>query len=207
MHRDIPLTTLHLIRHGQTNWNLERRIQGQTDSVLTETGIEQAHRVAAILKSIPFTAAYSSSSIRARDTALAILQHHQIELTLRDDMREIFLGDWEGRLYQDVAEEDNENHRYFAEDPSRFNLSGAETFYQVQDRALAAIESIMNQHPGEEILLVSHGVWIKTILASIEQRAMEDFWRPPVMDNCCHSIIEFDQGHAKIVQYAGQRQW
>jgi len=201
------LTTLHLIRHGQTDWNLERRIQGQTDSTLSDDGRAQAASIANELSSHPFAAAYSSSSVRARDTATAILRHHAIELQLRDEMREILLGAWEGRLYQDVKEQDPINHGYFAEDPSRFALDGAETFYQVQARAMALVNDLVQQHPGEQVLLVSHGIWIKTILTHIEQRPMKNFWRPPQMENCCHSIIEFNQDQAKIIQYAGLVQW
>jgi len=201
------LTTLHLIRHGQTNWNLEGRIQGQTDSILTNNGLQQAQQRALELRDIPFTAAYSSSSIRAHDTAKAILQHHDVSLSLRDDMREIFLGSWEGNLYKDIEIQQPDNHRHFLKDPSCFNLDGAETFYQVQERASAALNTIVSQHPEEEVLLVSHGVWIKTILAHIEKRPMHDFWNPPVMDNCCHSIIEFNQDQANIIQFAGLKQW
>jgi broad specificity phosphatase PhoE len=201
------LTTLHLIRHGQTDWNLERRVQGQTDSQLTATGRQQAEDIAAALQSIPFSAAYSSSSIRARDTAASILKHHSLELVLRDDMREIHLGAWEGQLYADVEVHDPDNMRYFQQDPSQFKMSGAESFADVRMRAMAVIDDLLSRHKNEHLLLVSHGIWIKAILADIEQRELRDFWRPPQMANCCHSIIEFDADKAKIVQYAGLRQW
>ncbi len=201
------MTTLHLIRHGQTNWNLEKRIQGQTDSVLTDTGIEQAKNVAEELKSIPFTAAYSSSSVRAKDTAKAILKHHPLDLSVRDDMREIFLGDWEGRLYADVAMEDPDNHNHFSKHPSKFDMPGAETFYQVQERALNVVQQLIKQHSAGDVLLVSHGLWIKTILVHFEQRPMQNLWHPPTMGNCCHSIIEFNQDQAKIAKYAGLSEW
>ena len=203
------MTTLHLIRHGQTDWNQERRIQGQTDSNLNALGHRQAEEIALQLKTIPFHAAYSSSSLRARDTATAILKHHGLTLNLRDDMREIHLGAWEGRLYAEVsaAENDKDHMRYFQQDPSQFNLPGAETFHDVQRRALAVITDLRAKHTNQHLLLVSHGIWIKSILAHLEQRHIRDFWQPPQMSNCCHSIVEFDGDDAKIVQYAGFRQW
>lgn len=207
------VTRLHLIRHGQTDWNLERRIQGQTDSQLTDLGRRQAQDIGSHLKAIPFSAAYASSSIRARDTAQVILQYHQQALRLRDDLREIFLGDWEGRLYADVQQQQPEAMGYFLEDPSLFALAGAESFFQVQERALNAVNEIIDQHRGQEILLVSHGVWIKTVLTAVEGRNMQDFWQPPKMANCCHSIIEFENGvanpalSAKIIRYAGFDEW
>lgn len=206
-------TTLHLVRHGQTNWNLERRIQGQTNSQLTELGREQATTAGEQLSTIPFSAAYASTSHRAKDTAELILQHHALSLKLRDDMREIFLGDWEGHLYDDMRKQYPEPMRLFVEDPSQFSYGDAETFHQVQQRAMAVIEQLIEQHPGEDVLLVSHGIWIKTVLTAIEERAMELFWQPPKMENCSHSIIEIDNNiefplmSAKIKRYGGLDAW
>ncbi len=203
------MTTLHLIRHGQTDWNLERRIQGRTDSYLTELGKQQAQDIAASLRVVPFSAAYSSSSIRAHDTAKTILQHHSLSnpLQLRDDMREIHLGSWEGQLYADVSISDPDNMHKFRELPEHFAMRGAETFTQIQNRAIAVVDELLRLHPQQHILLVSHGIWIKSVLNHFEGRAVKDFWLPPQMGNCSHSIINFDKGQARIVQYAGHETW
>jgi len=173
------LTTIHLIRHGQTNWNLEKRIQGQTESELTELGRQQARDVALALKDVNFDKAYSSSSVRAHDTAKHILEHHDLELSLDDQLREIFLGPWEGNLYDEMKVTHPEEHQHFWEDPSKFNLSGAESFYDTQTRAIDALEAIIEKEKGKTILIVSHGVWIKLLLAKIEERHLQDLWLPP----------------------------
>lgn len=207
------MTAIHLVRHGETSWNLERRIQGQTESTLTDLGNEQAIAISATLKDTPFDCAYASSSIRARDTALHILQHHALELTLEDQLREIFLGAWEGNLYEEIKIQDPINHGHFFGDASQFNVEGAETFLQTQQRAVAAMEKIIAQEQGKTILLVSHGVWIKSILTYIENRELRDFWLPPKMTNCCHSILQHDGSdnfslkNFKIEQYAGLTEW
>lgn len=202
------MTTIHLVRHGQTSWNVERRIQGQTEASLTPIGIEQAREVAKQLQDVNFDRAYSSSSERARDTARYILEHHEVSLELRDDLREIFLGDWEGLLYADVKVSHPEQHQHFWEDPSRFALPGAESFHDLQARAVAAVESIIRDNEGRTILIVSHGAFIKALLCHYENRHLSKFWQPPQMSNCCHSIIERgSDGTFVICQYAGLTEW
>ncbi|GAB1256869.1 histidine phosphatase family protein [Aurantivibrio plasticivorans] len=207
------MTTIHLIRHGQTNWNVEKRIQGQTDSVLTDEGHIQAKDAGEKLKHLPVTVAYASSSIRTRDTASHILHHHNVDLNLRDELREIYLASWEGNLYEDMKETEPTQHRHFWEDPSQFAIVDGETFYDVQARAVNAVKQIVSDHAEEEILLVSHGVWIKTLLTYIEKRPLSHFWHPPKMTNCCHSIVthdgsdDFAPENFTIHQYGNLTEW
>lgn len=205
----MTVTTLHLVRHGQTDWNVERRIQGQTESKLTPAGEEQAREVARQLQDVDLDYAFSSSSRRARDTARYILEHHEgVKLELRDDLREIFLGEWEGQLYADVAQSHPESHSHFWEDPSQFSLDGAESFHDLQKRAVSAVNAIIREHEGETLLIVSHGAFIKALLSHYEGRHLRDFWQPPKMTNCCHSIVEHSpEGDTVICQYAGLREW
>ncbi|MCW8196559.1 histidine phosphatase family protein [Proteobacteria bacterium 005FR1] len=201
-------TTIHLVRHGQTNWNVERRIQGQTESSLTPMGIEQAREVAKQLQNVKFDRAYSSSSERARDTARYILEHHEVDLELRDNLREIFLGEWEGQLYDEVKLSHPEHHQHFWEDPSLFALAGAESFHDLQARAIEAVEEIIRENEGRTVLVVSHGAFIKALLSHYEGRHLSQFWHPPKMTNCCHSIMERGpDGTSVICQYAGLTDW
>lgn len=201
------VTSIHLVRHGQTEWNLERRVQGQTESYLTEDGQDQARQVAEQLQAVSFDAAYSSSSIRAVDTAHHILRYHSLDLNERDDLREIFLGSWEGRLHDELKEVYPEQHSTYWEDPSQFQFEGAETFHQLQARAVSAIEDIAGKHEGETILIVSHGLFIKVLLSYYEGRHLRELWQPPRMGNCCHSIIQRCDDTFEIVQYAGLSEW
>lgn len=196
---------LHLIRHGQTNWNAERRAQGQSDSILTELGEQQAREVGERLAHIEFDHIYCSSSVRTRQTAeLAFGQRNQ-EIEYRDSLREIFLGPWEGRLYDEIQVEYGDSYKHFWEAPHKFDVEGAESFYDLQNRAMETLDDISENNEHKRVAIVSHGALIKTVLAKIEDVAMEDLWQPPLMHNCAHNMIErVEASRYRIHVYADQ---
>lgn len=198
------MTTLHLIRHGETNWNAEGRIQGQMESVLTELGQQQAAELQQRLLDYQFDRVYSSSSTRARQTAAIALHHHQQAVSYRDELREIYLSRWEGFLYAEIEASDPEALHAFRNQPHNFDVEGAETFHALQQRALAAIDAIVAECHGQEVAIVSHGAWIKSVLCHYEGRPLSRFWEPPRMHNCCHSIIHIPVNGDKprIIRYA-----
>ena len=118
-------------------------------------------------------------------------------------MREIFLGPWEGRLYDDIETKDPDSYRHFWEEPHLFKLKGAESFYDLQERALRAVHSIHDDFHTKRIALVSHGALIKTLLCDAENKPLEELWTPPRMHNCAHSIVNYGKGKiGQIKQYA-----
>ncbi|MFC1533189.1 histidine phosphatase family protein [Thermodesulfobacteriota bacterium] len=202
------MTRVHFIRHGQTDWNLEGRIQGQSESRLTELGRKQALNLCKRLDSITFDSVYSSSSIRAYDTAQILINNRSVEIRKLDSLREIELGAWEGRLKDDVKESEPEEYYSFYNDPSQFNFFGMETFYELQKRALSTFEWVVKNDRGKEILIVGHGAWIKALLSYFENRPMKDLWKPPAMSNCSHSIVaEVNAGQYEIAMYSGLTEW
>ena len=194
---------LHLIRHGQTDWNEERRAQGQSDSRLTELGEQQASSLGQRLRPVKFDKAFCSSSLRTRQTAANLFAETELEIEYLDSLREIFLGPWEGTLYDEIEQEEPDSFRHFWEEPHLSDVVGAESFFDLQARAMTTIEKIAERHLNQCIALVSHGALIKTILCHVEGRPMHELWTPPHMHNCAHSIIKIDeQGQRKIIQYA-----
>ncbi|MEX1196578.1 MAG: histidine phosphatase family protein [Pseudohongiellaceae bacterium] len=193
---------LHLIRHGQTDWNRDKRVQGHAESELTGLGRQQAARLAPVLRLEPITAVHCSSSVRTRQTGEILFRDSALSLSPCDRLREIYLGPWEGRMQAEVRATWPDQFEYFWHRPDRFSLAGAETFQQVQQRALDRIQELLAS-PDQHIAVVSHGVWIKTLLCAIEDRHLGQLWEPPVMHNCAHSIVEVDDsGSMRIVQYA-----
>jgi probable phosphoglycerate mutase len=139
------VTTLLLARHGETDWNRELRIQGSSDIELNELGREQARALAEDLADVELDAIYASDLRRARDTAEAVASTKGLPVQLDVRLRERAFGSWEGLTREDVAERHpGERH-------------DGESDEEVRARVLAAIEAIAAAHPGEQVLVVSHG--------------------------------------------------
>ncbi len=202
------VTRLHLLRHGETDWNAEGRIQGQSESLLTEAGRAQAMALQAELRDRGISRVFSSSSLRARQTAAIVFAGMAQEIHYLDALREIALGSWEGHLYSTIEALYPEHLRAFREVPDQFRFQGAETFAELQARGVAAVEEIALSCPGQAIAVVSHGALIRSVLSHYGKRPLSRLWEPPKMHNCAHSIIEIvGAAEPRIVQYAGQSSW
>jgi len=146
------VTTILLARHGETDWNREGRFQGWADPPLNETGRAQAQVLAGQLAEVPFDAAYSSDLRRAHETALIVAEPHGVPVVVDRGLREIDVGSWSGltRLEIDARFPGAEQH-------------DGETREEHLARVLAAVERIACAHPGERILIVSHGGSLRTL--------------------------------------------
>ncbi len=196
---------IHLIRHGETDWNAIRRIQGQQESRLTERGRNQARELARHLQTHDISRVYCSTSHRTRQTADLLFHHATVEISYHDQLREINLGPWEGSLYDDLAHEDSEQFHNFWHEPQRFSLDGAENFRQLQDRGMAALREVCCLPGHDQVAIVSHGAILKSILCHVENRPLDRLWDPPKLHNCAHSIVDVDTaGNGRIVLYAGE---
>ena len=196
---------LHLFRHGQTDWNEERRVQGQRESQLTELGIQQAKELSTRIQHLQFDQVYGSSSVRTRQTADHAFADFETQIEFLDCLLEIHLGPWEGHLYDDIAVRDPASFKHFWEQPHLFDVEGAETFYQLQERAVSAVSEILKQYVSRKVAIVSHGALIKSLLCHFQQRPLSELWAPPKLHNCAHSIIELNaDGSGHIIQYADQ---
>ncbi|NQY94826.1 MAG: histidine phosphatase family protein [Campylobacteraceae bacterium] len=158
-------TNIFLVRHGQTTWNLEKRWQGSKNSNLTDLGIEQAQKAKKYLDTCHVDSAYVSPLQRAQDTMTILLEDKDIEAIILEDIRELNIGPWEGVTQEDTKQTDPEEFHNFWKAPDRFSLKGAETFEDLQNRVVQALNTIFDKHEGCNILLVSHWISIKVALA------------------------------------------
>lgn len=196
---------IHLFRHGQTDWNAERRVQGQSESRLTELGIEQAKALRSRIEHLPFDHVFCSSSLRTRQTAEHAFAHWSHTINYMDSFREIDLGPWEGKLYAEIEVEQPDSYRHFWEAPHLFQVTGAETFAQLQQRGLSALLQIKSELKDGHIAIVSHGALIKSLLCHFQNQPLSKLWAPPAMHNCAHSIVKLQEdGTAQIIQNADQ---
>ena len=157
----MSITRILAIRHGETAWNVDTRIQGQLDIGLNARGLWQAQRVGLALAEEHIDAIYSSDLSRAQATAQAIAQHtrHAAAQTVRlhPGLRERSFGRFEGETWADIAEKwPEESHRWKTRDPD-FAPPGGETPVQLMDRVSRTVTEIASQHPDEHIVLVAHG--------------------------------------------------
>ena len=201
-------TTIHLVRHGETEGNASGRLQGQFDSPLTANGKGQAREVGRILSSEPFDCVYTSPSERAAETTQIICEGRDIDIIKMDDLQEISLGVWEGQTIESIKKTHPGEFDDFLENPASFRLENAETFHQLQERIVRAFRAITRKASSETILIVSHAAAIKALLAHIEGRKLNNLWDPPKLDNCSHSIVESTDGaFSNITLFGGQTEW
>jgi len=184
---------LHIVRHGQTEWNAIRRVQGQQNSELNATGREQAAKVREALRDIDFKAIYASPLVRTQQTAEIICRDRSQEIRYLDGLKEMGLGEWETLMWDEVPAQWPEHHAMYTQQPHLFEMPGAETAQQVMDRGAVAINTIHSQVPDGDVLVVSHGVLIKTLVLKYALKPLQMLWDEPKMNNCCRSVLQLDK--------------
>ncbi|KGE19597.1 histidine phosphatase family protein [Paenibacillus wynnii] len=195
----MKVTTVYLTRHGQTEWNVQQRMQGHMDSALTPLGLQQAEWLNRGMQAVSLDAVYASPSPRALRTAEIILGERGVPLKTADEFKEICMGAWEGCVSSELESEYTDQYRYFWDDPDKFSVEGSETFAEVQSRALNKLEEVVSKHEGESVLIVTHTVVIKVLMAYFEGRAMNKVWDLPYIHPTCLSRIDFKDGNAEIL--------
>ena len=156
------MTVVLLVRHGATEWNETKRAQGQADIPLSPRGRAQAGDVARELSDMDIAAVYSSDLARALDTARAIAGEHGLEVEVDPGFREVDQGEWTGLTTSEIKARWPElwgPARHYSARP------GGESPAQVRERALAALERVVKEHPEATVVVVSHGGTIRWLSA------------------------------------------
>jgi probable phosphoglycerate mutase len=150
-------TRILAIRHGETLWNVDSRIQGHLDISLNDTGRWQAERLGLALKDEPIAAIYASDLSRAHDTALAVSRHTGVPVQAEPGLRERSFGEFEGRTFAEIEKElPAQAQRWRQRDPA-FTPAGGESLLMLEARVLSVAARLAAQHPGEQIALFAHG--------------------------------------------------
>ena len=150
-------TRLIIIRHGETEWNLEGRIQGHMDSPLTESGRAQAEAIAGRLQTVEVNALYSSDLGRAYTTA-QFVSHKTGQNILTDKrLRELHLGKFEGLTEEEVQKRFPEEYVYLKNAEPSYIYPGGESKEQFSLRVITCLEELMGKHQGEQIVVITHG--------------------------------------------------
>ena len=184
-------TRLWLIRHGETDWNVEGRWQGQTPHAppLNAAGRAQSEALAKQLNSHVFDAIYSSDLLRAIQTAEIVGTKLGLRVRVEPRLREVNQGEWEGMLGSDIAR--SYPAEWAARERNTLNARppGGESVVEVAARAWAAAADITRQHPGGVVLVVSHGLLLATLICKARGLPLQNAFtlipvnaRPEIID-------------------------
>ena len=182
-------TELWLIRHGESTSNRDGQFQGWGQSPLSPLGQAQAARLAEYLHGRRFHALYSSDLARAKETAKYLSATLDVLMQKDEQLRELDFGDWSGLTANEIAEqypeEWTEQPRF---DPAR-RRGGGESFYDLQARVVPALTKISQRHPGERVLVVSHGGVIRAYVAHLLGIPLSEMWHMTI-DNTAVTRVQ-----------------
>jgi alpha-ribazole phosphatase len=185
------MTDLLLIRHGQTEWNVAGRYQGQKDPPLNETGIGQAETLAKNLCGMKFHAIYTSPLQRCLKTAQIIADLRAISIYPEPRLMEINQGVWEGQLYCDIKRRYPEQLQRWEQQPWLFSPPDGETLEHLQARVITAIEYIRSIHRGQIIGVVTHQLPLRVIKVAYQKVAREKVLSI-TFPNCYYELLKID---------------
>jgi broad specificity phosphatase PhoE len=177
------VTQILIVRHGETDWNRDRRFQGHADPPLNDAGREQARALADELARERIDFVYTSDLVRARETAEIVATRLGADVVALSELREIDVGEWEGLTWPQIEER-------FPEGALTWHQHGCgwksgETYDQLGDRVIAALRRIAADHPAQTVLVIGHGGTVRATRAFIEGLSVADSRRrSPAIGNC-----------------------
>ena len=193
---------LYIIRHGETEWNKVKRLQGQTDIPLAEEGIRLARETGQGMKELPIDLVISSPLTRAVQTAQLLTEGRDVPILTDERTIEISFGDWEGECILDSDVLSADFRRLFYEDPLHCVCPpGGETFDEVRKRTGAFYQSLLlnPDYKEKNILISTHGAASRCLLTQFYEDK-DDIWRGGVPKNCAVTIVEVSGGVGKVLE-------
>ncbi|WIV10954.1 histidine phosphatase family protein [Proteiniborus sp. MB09-C3] len=181
---------LYLIRHGESEWNILSKVQGQSNTQLTDKGREQAKKAAQGLLHEKIDLIFSSDLNRAFDTAKVIGELLELEVNTFEELREMRFGVWEGLTTQEIMNKYTNEHTIWMTEPHKLNLPEAEKLIDLQERLLGIVNILIKDNKDKNILIVSHGSSIKALILGILGIDIS-FYNKFTISNTGISIIEY----------------
>lgn len=178
-----------IVRHGQTNWNILGKVQGQEDIELNEIGKEQAKKLASKLTKEKIDIIYTSDLKRSYQTAKIISDTINSNIIIDKNLREIHFGNWQGLTLTNIKKDFKKEYIIWRTEPHKLNLPGAEKLIEVQERMKKIINNVLRSE-NQNILIVSHATAIKTLILGILDLDLAKFNNIKI-DNTSISIIEY----------------
>jgi alpha-ribazole phosphatase len=186
-----PSIRLLLVRHGQTDWNVRRRYQGQSDTSLNDTGKAQAAAVARRLAGEEIHAIYASDLQRAWQTAQVISGELGMTVQPEPGLREIHFGLWEGQTHEEILSQYAEEHATWVAN-SEYAPPGGESFGQVAERLDAVLAQIWRDHQNQTVLLVGHGGALTTMICRALELPVQMRWKMRLESTSVSELILYE---------------
>lgn len=189
---------LFIVRHGETEWNVSKKMQGCKDSPLTVKGKTNARLLGESLGDINFDKVYCSPLGRANETATLILANKDVRIEMHDAIREMSFGCWEG-MEQNEIESLYPIQKYnFWNRPDLYQSIDGESFEDVIERVKNFLDFICNKKH-QNVLIVSHTIVIKAIYSLVKGDPLNKFWSPPYIHDTCLTVIDWNEFEKKII--------
>lgn len=193
---------IYVTRHGETEWNKAGKMQGWSDSSLTDKGASNAEKLGNRLKDTEFRKIYCSPLGRALQTADYIKGDREIELVIKDELKEMGFGIWEGMEHERIEEKYPDARHKFWKQPHLYEPVDGETFEDLFARVKKVLDEIIedNLSLGDvNVLVVTHAVVKKAIYKLVTGIEVSRFWDPPFMHDTSLTVIEVDEEGMRII--------
>lgn len=192
---------LYIIRHGQTDWNRVRKLQGRTDIPLNEWGRRVAKLTREGLKDVTFDIAFSSPLVRAKETAELVLQGRDVPIVDDDRLLEVDFGPYDGESF---FLEDENLQNFFNKPEAYYSVGGSESIESVFERTGNFLSELYEkpEYQNSTILISTHGAALCGLLCNIKKWGKAYFWKGGLHKNCGFSIVEVTDGVPKIIEEA-----
>jgi len=186
------MTRMIFVRHGQSKGNLLRRFYGQTDGPLTEKGIEQAAVTAKHLADVHIDVVYASDLCRAYETGRIIAEPHGLTPVPSKELREIFAGEWENMVFEDIAEKYPKTFDIWMHDIVNSAPDGGESVRHLAERIKNEVWRIAAENEGKTVLIAIHATPIRVLQCEWEGIGIDGMNDVPWVPNASVSIVDYD---------------
>jgi alpha-ribazole phosphatase/probable phosphoglycerate mutase len=191
-------TRIYLVRHGQVEGHEEKRYNGQVNVPLTALGKIQSDRVCDCLHDVALDAVYSSDLDRSRYCAELIAVSHDLTVTTHEALRELHIGDWEGRTWAELQDAYPEDWQARLQDLVNFQVPGGESLQDAADRIRPVMEQMLDRHRGGDVALVAHGGVNRIILLDAIGAPLRQAFSIEQDYGCLNIIDYFAEGHSLV---------
>ncbi len=192
MNMDNKPVRIYLTRHGETNYNLQERMQGHIDAELTSIGETQATALANRIKDDSIDHIYTSPLVRASRTAEVINTFHNKSIIEDSRLKEMGFGSWEGLVIEEIKRNFKDKAHAFWKAPENYVPIDGESYEMVQERVRSFLSELIYKHRGETVLLVCHGMLIRNMLSILKNEGISTVWKHPRIYQTCLTIVDYD---------------